>query len=74
VEDGDLTQQVTASSKDEVGDLAAHFGAMVERLRQIPATWTRTAAVEAGRGRLEEATAKQNAVVTARPPPCRRPR
>ncbi|HXC65494.1 MAG TPA: HAMP domain-containing protein, partial [bacterium] len=36
VADGDLTQQVKVTSQDEVGDLAAHFVALVERLRQIP--------------------------------------
>ena len=65
VEDGDLTQQVTASSKDEVGDLAAHFGAMVERLRQIPRDLDQNLQLlKQAVGALEEATAKQNAVVT----------
>ena len=65
VEDGDLTQEVRVASQDEVGVLAGHFAAMVERLRQIPLELGRNvallkSAVEA----LESATASQTAVVT----------
>jgi len=35
VADGDLTQTVQATSRDEVGDLTRALGAMVERLRSI---------------------------------------
>jgi len=33
---GDLTQQIEVGSQDEVGQLAATFSKMVERLRQVP--------------------------------------
>jgi methyl-accepting chemotaxis protein len=65
VEQGDLTQEVRVGSADEIGVLAGHFKAMVERLREIPRT---LAAQAEALGRavvaLENATAAQNAVVT----------
>jgi methyl-accepting chemotaxis protein len=33
--DGDLTQRVDVTSNDEIGELAAAFGAMVEKLKQV---------------------------------------
>ncbi len=33
--DGDLTQRVDVTSSDEIGELAAAFGAMVEKLKQV---------------------------------------
>src|SRR5207253_10244108 len=36
VQEGDLTQQITVSSSDEVGQLAASFAQMVAKLREIP--------------------------------------
>jgi len=33
--DGDLTQRVDVHSSDEIGELAAAFGAMVEKLKQV---------------------------------------
>lgn len=65
VEQGDLTQDVVISSNDEIGVLAGHFKAMVERLREIPRALSAQAdalgqAVQA----LEGATAAQSAVVT----------
>ena len=38
VEQGDLTQEVAVTSSDEIGLLAASFGALVSKLRTIPAT------------------------------------
>jgi methyl-accepting chemotaxis protein len=65
VEEGDLTQEVQVMSTDELGVLAGHFKAMVERLREIPRALSAQAgalgqAVQA----LEAATAAQSAVVT----------
>jgi methyl-accepting chemotaxis protein len=65
VEDGDLTQDVVVGSEDELGVLAGHFKAMVERLREIPRTLSAQAeALSAAVAALEGATAAQNAVVT----------
>jgi methyl-accepting chemotaxis protein len=38
VREGDLTQQVAVETQDEIGQLAATFGKMVVRLREIPAS------------------------------------
>ncbi len=38
VEQGDLTQDVAETSSDEIGVLAQAFGALVNKLRTIPAT------------------------------------
>jgi methyl-accepting chemotaxis protein len=65
VEDGDLTQEVRVTSQDEVGVLAGHFAAMVERLRQIPLELGRNMQLLQGAvNALESATAGQSAVVT----------
>src|SRR5262249_7193266 len=37
VREGDLTQKIEVESADEIGQLAATFAKMVERLREIPA-------------------------------------
>lgn len=37
VRKGDLTQEIKASSADEIGELARSFNALVRRLREIPA-------------------------------------
>jgi len=64
VADGDLTQQVKVTSQDEVGDLAAHFVALVERLRQIPRDLDQNLQLlKQAVAALEDATAKQNSVV-----------
>jgi len=64
VADGDLTQQVKVTSQDEVGDLAAHFAALVERLRQIPRDLDQNLQLlKQAVAALEDATAKQNSVV-----------
>jgi methyl-accepting chemotaxis protein len=36
VEHGDLTQKIEIKSRDEIGDLAASFSKLVEKLRRIP--------------------------------------
>lgn len=36
VSEGDLTQKINVASRDEVGELAATFAQMVERLRSVP--------------------------------------
>lgn len=65
VDEGDLTQDVRVGSSDEVGVLAGHFKAMVERLREIPKTLTAQAeALGLAVVALESATAAQSAVVT----------
>jgi methyl-accepting chemotaxis protein len=65
VEEGDLTQEVRVESQDEVGVLAGHFKAMVERLREIPRTLSaQSAALDTAVKALEAATAAQNTVVT----------
>jgi methyl-accepting chemotaxis protein len=65
VEQGDLTQAVEVTSTDEIGVLAGHFKAMVERLREIPLTLSaQSAALNEAVKALEAATAAQNAVVT----------
>ena len=38
VREGDLTQKIEVESNDEIGQLAATFAKMVERLREIPAS------------------------------------
>ena len=38
VREGDLTQKIEIESNDEIGQLAATFAKMVERLREIPAS------------------------------------
>ena len=65
VEEGDLTQMVQASSKDEVGVLAGHFGQMVDRLRQIPLELDRNLQLlNTAVAALETATRNQDATVT----------
>jgi methyl-accepting chemotaxis protein len=65
VEQGDLTQVVQASSMDEVGVLAGHFGQMVDRLRQIPLELDRNLQLlNTAVAALETATRNQDATVT----------
>jgi methyl-accepting chemotaxis protein len=64
VEEGDLTQKIDVSSQDEVGELAGHFGQMVERLRQIPLELDRNVQVLGGAVQaLEQATTAQSSTV-----------
>jgi methyl-accepting chemotaxis protein len=64
IADGDLTQEIVSSSRDEVGSLAESFRRMTERLRAIVST-LKTAATELGRAaeRLTEHTRAQSAIL-----------
>ena len=64
VEEGDLTQMIVATSGDEVGVLAGHFGQMVERLRQIPLELNRNVTLlNSAVAALEQATSSQSSTV-----------
>jgi methyl-accepting chemotaxis protein len=65
VDDGDLTQEVRATSNDEIGILAGRFSAMVGRLREIPMELDKNVQLlRQAVSVLETATSSQNAVVT----------
>jgi methyl-accepting chemotaxis protein len=62
--EGDLTQNVEATSRDEVGQLARSFQSMVERLRELVSTLQATSGeMASAAGELEENTRAQTAVV-----------
>ncbi|HEY5922673.1 MAG TPA: methyl-accepting chemotaxis protein [Kofleriaceae bacterium] len=65
VSEGDLTQKIDISSRDEVGELAATFGQMVERLRSVPISMRESAELLTKTvARLSASTAEQGEAVT----------
>ncbi|HEY8212224.1 MAG TPA: methyl-accepting chemotaxis protein [Myxococcaceae bacterium] len=65
VSKGDLTQTIQVSSQDEIGQLAATFTLMVEKLRQIPRALQESISILAGAvGNLNDSTNEQGQTLT----------
>ena len=65
VEQGDLTQEIPAGGRDEIGQLSGYFKEMVARLRTVPLQLGENARqLEAAVGELEAAMESQSRTVT----------